>query len=69
MIKKSEDQLQECSDQLLKKLFRLHVDYLSDKDERVVSAVQESLMILISYKPNLVDKYVDSLIPTVIFIE
>ncbi|CDW80330.1 clip-associated protein [Stylonychia lemnae] len=66
MIKNSEDQLQECSDQLLKKLFKIHLDYLQDKDERVMVAVQESLLTLVQYKHTLVDKYLDSMIPTLL---
>eukprot|EP00347_Sterkiella_histriomuscorum_P017130 403350553 len=63
VIRNSEDQLQECSDQLLKKLFKVHVDFLQDKNENVIVAVQDSLLILIQYKPSLVDKYLDQIIP------
>lgn len=65
MIKKSEDQLGDCSDQLIKKLFKIHVDYLNDKDEKVVQAVEESLITLIEFKKNLIDKYLDQIIPIV----
>lgn len=39
------------------------MDFLTDKDDRVVIAVQESLQTLIQYKPNLIDKSVDDLVP------
>lgn len=65
MIRNSEDQLHECSDQLLKKLFKVHMDHLQDKNENILMAVQESLLVLIQYKPTLVDKYLDHIVPTV----
>lgn len=65
MIKKCEDQLQDCSDQLIKKLFKVHMDNLNDSNDQIVEAVEESLLALIQYQNSLVDKYIDQVIPIV----
>lgn len=41
------------------------MDHLQDKNENILMAVQESLLVLIQYKPTLVDKYLDHIVPTV----
>ena len=65
MIRKCEDQLQDCSDQLIKKLFKVHMDNLNDSNQKIVEAVQDSLLGLVQYQNTLVDKYLDQIIPIV----
>lgn len=38
-ISKSGDQLSDCSDQLIKKVFKVHIDFLSDENLKVVKSV------------------------------
>jgi hypothetical protein len=58
--------MQDCSDQLFKKLFLLHIEKLQDPSENVIRAVQDSLVILILYSKNLLEKYLDQIVPTVL---
>jgi hypothetical protein len=66
-----EEQLHECSDQLLKKLFKLHIDHLSDAytatpdQQELIIAVEDSLITLIQFRSRLLDKFLDDLIPSV----
>lgn len=43
----------------------MHLDNLSDSDEKLVIAVQDSLITLIQYKMNFLDKFLDEIIPIV----
>jgi phenylpyruvate tautomerase PptA (4-oxalocrotonate tautomerase family) len=68
MIKRCEDQLSDCSDQLIKKLFKVHMDNLNDSNQSIVVAVEDSLLNLIQYQNSLVDKYLDQIIPIVSYL-